>query len=101
MTKENSVERANRLIEEFKDSINDSRQDEVEAKKQIKEYEELIAKKKQEIEKLEKEVTTLESRIADEQEWIESVRDTKLDDLITVQALTLFVQQGGGLDMVV
>lgn len=100
MAKENSVERATRLIKEFKESINGSREDEVEARKKLKEYEELLAKKQKEIETLKKEIDTLKSHIADEQEWIESVQDTKLDDLITVQALTLFIQQGGGLDMI-
>ena len=100
MAKENSVERANRLIESIKDDIEDYREDEIEAKKRIAKYEKELAEKKQAVEVLKKEIKDLEDRISDENEWISDVQDSKVDCLINIQALTLFVQQGGGLDMI-
>lgn len=99
MVKENSVERATRIIEKLKEDIEDDRNDEIEAKKRIGSFHKNIAEKKQMIENIQKEIKDLEERIADENEWIESVQKDKLDLLTQVQALTLFIQQGGGLDM--
>lgn len=87
MEKENSIDRAYRLIEECDDTIEFLRGCELDIQEQISEAEEELKKINAHIQKL--------------REELEEVRSNKMDELYTKMALRMFINSGGGLDMVV
>ncbi len=85
--KENSVERAYRLMEECDDTVEFLRGCELDIQNQISEAEEERKKIDTHIQKL--------------REELEEVRSNKMDELYTKMALQMFVRSGGGLDMMI
>ena len=85
--KENSVERAYRLMEECDDTVEFLRGCELDIQDQISEAEEELKKIDAHIQKLHEE--------------LEEVRSNKMDELYTKMALQMFVRSGGGLDMMI
>lgn len=85
--KENSVERAYRLMEECDDTVEFLRGCELDIQEQISEAEEELKKVDAHIKKLHEE--------------LEDVRSNKMDELYTKMALQMFVRSGGGLDMMI
>lgn len=85
--KENSVERAYRLMEECDDTVEFLCGCELDIQDQISEAEEELKKIDAHIQKLHEE--------------LEEVRSNKMDELYTKMALQMFVRSGGGLDMMI
>lgn len=87
MEKENSIDRAYRLMEECDDTVEFLRGCELDIQEQISEAEEELKKINVHIQKL--------------REELEEVRSNKMDELYTKMALQMFIRSGGGLDMFV
>lgn len=87
MDKENSVERAHRLMDECDDTIEFLRGCEMDIRKQISEAEEESKK--------------ISAHIHELREELEDTCSYKMDELYTKMALQMFVRSGGGLDMLV
>ncbi len=85
--KENSVERAYRLMEECDDTVEFLRGCELDIQEQIS--------------KAEEELKKIDSHIQKLHEELEEVRSSKMDELYTKMALQMFVRSGGGLDMMI
>ena len=85
--KENSVERAYRLIEECDDTVEFLRGCELDIQTQISEAE--------------KELKTIDAHIQKLREELEETRSSKMDELYTKMALQMFIRHGGGLDMMI
>ena len=85
--KENSVERAYRLMEECDDTVEFLRGCELDIQNQISEAEEERKK--------------IDTHIQNLREELEEVRSNKMDELYTKMALQMFVRSGGGLDMMI
>lgn len=80
MKGENSVERVSRMIVDIDQEIEFLRGCELDASQQVKELSEQLAKATQEL---------------------EDIREQKMDALYTKMAFNKFIQDGGGLDMLV
>lgn len=87
MEKENSIDRAYRLMDECDDTIEFLRGCELDIQ--------------QEISELEAELKKLDDRIQKLLEELEWTRSYKMDELYTKMALQMFINSGGGLDMLV
>lgn len=84
---ENSVNRAQRIIQDCDDSIEFLRGVELDIREQISEAQEELKKITEHINKLQMDLETASQK--------------KLDELCTKRALQLFIKSGGGLDMFV
>lgn len=87
MEKETSIDRAYRLIDEHEDTIHVLRGCELDIQQQISE--------------LEAELKKLDARIQKLLEELEWTRSYKMDEIYTKMALQMFINSGGGLDMLV
>ena len=87
MEKENSIDRAYRLMEECDDTVEFLRGCELDIQEQISEAQEELKKINAHIQKL--------------LEELEETRSYKIDQLYTKMALQMFINSGGGLDMLV
>lgn len=87
MAKENSVERAKRLIRDCNDTIESCREYEADMRKLI--------------EKIDSDIRELQKQRKTYVERIDESNEEKLDAIYTKMALQHFIKSGGGLDMFV
>ena len=85
--KENSIERAHRLMDECDQTIEFLRGCELDIQQQISEAEIKLKE--------------INANIQELREELEDTRSAKMDEIYTKWALQLFVKSGGGLDMLV
>lgn len=87
MAEENSIDRAYRLMDECDDTIEFLRGCELDIQEQIS--------------SAEAELKKIDAHVKELFEELEETRSYKMDELYTKMALQMFINSGGGLDMLV
>lgn len=90
----NSIEVAQKLIEDNKRNIESYREDEAEVRKRIEELE-------KKIESNERALGLLQSSLSREEKYLKDLQEEKFKYLVDNLALMAFIDNGGGLDMLV